>query len=686
VTEDDSPPPSPDRAGLLGLLIGSVALAVAYYTSARIGLTLATVGGSVTLIWPPVGLAVAALFRGGYRYAPGAFVGAFAVSLELLPAGVAAGVAAGNTAGAVATAALLRRLRLDPGFRTLTDAGRLLAAALVGTAVSAANGAVWVCGPGGGGWDRLGAAFVTWWAGDVGGVLVAAPAVLAWGRGRLGRGAAASVVGMGGLCVVVFTDLLPDARWCMPLTFLPYFLAARSAAAHRAGPATAEVLVLAVAAVWANQAGTGAARYVEPGSRPFILWGYLVSVSGLVLVVAGLMAERDRADRLVRSSEAEYRALVEDNPALICRFRATGAVTFANETARLALGPAVAPGRCFFRATGLADDPAALDRVRRLRFEDPAVTVEARAVGAGGPDRWLRWTVRVVDLTGAFVECHAVGLDVTDQKRAEADRRAVEGHAVQAQRLEAVGVLAAGIAHEFNNLLTGVLGNAELARMTVPPGDPVVEHLDAIAAGAERAAELTRQLMAYAGKAPLARGPVDLNELVRGSAAVLAVAVPKWCRVRVETEDAVPLVTADERLVRQVLLNLVTNAGEAVTDGGAVTVRVGQGFYDPVDGGWVGATPGMARGWYARLEVEDTGCGMPPDVQARLFEPFFTTKFPGRGLGLPAVLGVARDHGGAVRVTSAVGRGTTVTVLFPPLPADPTAGHTWHPEATAAVG
>jgi signal transduction histidine kinase/CheY-like chemotaxis protein len=257
---------------------------------------------------------------------------------------------------------------------------------------------------------------------------------------------------------------------------------------------------------------------------------------------------------------------------------------------------------------------------------------------------------------------------------AAAERRAVEG-----QRLEALGVLAGGVAHDFNNILAGIQGHAELAAGPLPDGHPARPHLATVAAATARAAGLTRQLLAYAGKGRLAPRPVAVNEVVRQTAELLRVTVPRTVEVRLDLADGLPAVTADESQLHQVVMNLVLNAGEAIGDAPG-TVTVATAAREVTADELHAAPPGgpAAAGRHVVLTVSDTGCGMTDEVKARLFDPFYTTKSAGRGLGLSAVLGIVRGHGGAIRVDTRPRAGTRFTVL---LPASPGAAPLPPPEA-----
>lgn len=254
-----------------------------------------------------------------------------------------------------------------------------------------------------------------------------------------------------------------------------------------------------------------------------------------------------------------------------------------------------------------------------------------------------------------------VAFDVTEQRR-------TEEALAQLEKMESLGVLAGGVAHDFNNLLVAILGNASLARNQIPPDSPAQELLQEIHLAAQRAAELSRQMLAYAGKARISPERLDLNELLQDLEPLLQSAVRQSASLRLDLSPEPALVRADPTQLRQVVMNLVLNAADAMEDGyGSIVVRTGSRHLTASE--LRRAVLGIDRepGRYALLEVADTGRGMEPAILSRIFDPFFTTKFTGRGLGLAAVLGIVRAHNGAIFVESAPGRGTTFTVVLPEL-------------------
>jgi len=256
--------------------------------------------------------------------------------------------------------------------------------------------------------------------------------------------------------------------------------------------------------------------------------------------------------------------------------------------------------------------------------------------------------------------------DVTRDKTDSDERRAMETRLRHAQKLESLGALAGGIAHDFNNLLVGVLGNADLALTMLPRHSDVRPLVDDIKEASHRAADLCRQMLAFSGRGRFIVAPIDLTTLLHDMTPILEASVSKRARLERKTEHALPLIEADAAQIRQVVVNLLTNASEALSpEGGVITLATGLMFGDRMTLDALNAEPKLPEGPYVFLEVADTGSGMDLATRERMFEPFFSTKFTGRGLGLAAVLGIVRAHHGAIRVDSNPGRGTSVRILFP---------------------
>jgi len=277
------------------------------------------------------------------------------------------------------------------------------------------------------------------------------------------------------------------------------------------------------------------------------------------------------------------------------------------------------------------------------------------------PDGSLRWIfARGQPFAEADRPVRIVGVaqDITHRRLAEeADRHR--------QKLESLGILAGGIAHDFNNLLTGILGNASLLLESASENSFEHQSLENLVGAAERAAELTRQMLAYSGRGKFVNWPISIGDEAREIATLVRASIPKHVRVQFDLEDGAPQVEGDKSQIQQLLMNLVINAAEAIgPEGGTVRIsthcerlaKTTSGFYPAED---------LPAGNYLVLEVHDDGHGMTEATRARIFDPFFTTKFTGRGLGLAAVLGIVRGHRGGITVDSAPGAGTTFRIYLP---------------------
>jgi PAS domain S-box-containing protein len=267
----------------------------------------------------------------------------------------------------------------------------------------------------------------------------------------------------------------------------------------------------------------------------------------------------------------------------------------------------------------------------------------------------------ILDETGAPTGAVQIVRDMTERRRLEEQFR-------EGQKFETIGTLAAGVAHDFNNLLTSVMGNASLVLSYLPSDSKLRDKLDDIVRSSQRAADLTRQLLAYSGKGRHFMQRIELSNLARQIENLVEAAVPKKVTLEMRLARELPEIEADVNQIQQVVLNLVSNAAEAIgEDAGTIAISTGSDHHS------------------VYLEVRDTGCGMDPDTKARMFDPFFTTKFTGRGLGLAAVAGIVRSHKGNIQVTSAPGEGSIFRVSFPQVEEPAPAVHR-SPEAATLTG
>ena len=297
--------------------------------------------------------------------------------------------------------------------------------------------------------------------------------------------------------------------------------------------------------------------------------------------------------------------------------------------------------------------------LRRLRQGESVHHFEAVRVRKDNQQIFVSVTISPIkNKEGEMTGISHIARDVSEQKVLERQR--------QSQRLESLGLLAGGIAHDFNNLLTGILGNASLIAEGLTPSDPNYQYLQDLTKSAEKAAELTMQLLAYAGKGRFIIAPLDLSELVTDINKLIGASIPKTVTVRLELEKGLPAIEGDRNQLQQLVMNLIINASEAIgEERGTIIVRTGMQQVKDVDVQLAVDGTTINPGAYIYLEVRDDGCGMDAATAAQIFEPFFTTKFTGRGLGLSAALGIMKAHKGAIRLYSASGMGSTFKVFFP---------------------
>ncbi len=424
----------------------------------------------------------------------------------------------------------------------------------------------------------------------------------------------------------------------------------------------------------------------------------LVLAGGLLLTLGllSLIAARRRADHrrseerervALETSERLYREMVERIDAVLVQYGPDGSIRY------------VSPGVTRISGWSPSELKASTDFRRRIVHPDdaPVMTrfIDARARGDTSPledvfriihrdgslrTLLFRQTGRV-DSAGRVICWDGIVLDITERQRLEASLAESEERFRRAQKIESLGALAGGIAHDFNNLLLAILLSTDLAQRTAGGATVLEEHLDRIRAAGQRGSELCRQLLAYAGASRTDRRSADLNAILRDVTPLARLSALDPAVLALDTGPDLPPVFADPSQISQVALNLIINAVESLPGGqGQVTIRTRAASLSADDIRSLHGGDSMSPGTFVVLEVEDTGGGMDVTTLSRIFEPFFTTKFAGRGLGLSAVLGIVRSHGGGISVRSRPGSGTTFTVYLPAANVPPA------PEPAATVG
>jgi PAS domain S-box-containing protein len=408
----------------------------------------------------------------------------------------------------------------------------------------------------------------------------------------------------------------------------------------------------------------GEVRHLAVSATQFVFGGMACSLLSAIDITDRLLAEQE-----LRASEERFRNLVETVPVGIWVWDGTD-VTMVNAALERLLGYSreQITTRDFLGTHMHPDDRALIrERGRRRMAGEPVDPphVEIRIVNADGKTLTFELWSAIVEVDGKRVWFNSV-IDLTERRAAEAERLRIDQQIQQTQKLESLGILAGGIAHDFNNLLVAILGNAGLALMELPPESPARQTVQAIETAAQRAADLTRQMLAYSGKGKFVIEPLNLSRIVEEMAHLLEVSVSKRAVLKYHFAPDIPAIEGDATQVRQVIMNLITNASDAIgSRSGVISISTGMQYADRAYLAESYLDSDLPDGDYVYIEVADSGEGMDEDTRSRIFDPFFTTKFTGRGLGLAAVLGIVRGHHAAIKVYSEPGRGTTFKVLFP---------------------
>ena len=420
------------------------------------------------------------------------------------------------------------------------------------------------------------------------------------------------------------------------------------------------------------------------------------------------ITQRKRTEQALQESEKLYRHLVEHASDIIYRTDFNGRFTLFNSVAKKLLGYADEEliGRPYLDL--IRPDFRGIVRRfyrRQLARRLSHTYLEFPAIAANGTEVWFGQNVEMIEEDGRVAGFQAITRDITAQRRSEERmrsareelecrvkertaeleqanellrremaerqreekaRRSLEAQIQHTQRLESLGLLAGGIAHDFNNLLAVIMGRAGLALDEIPGNSIARSSIEEVISASKTAAQLTQQMLAYSGRGRFTIEMIDMSRLIEDVTRLLAALISKKAMLRLNLSPDLPAVEGDPAQLRQVVINLLTNASDALEERSG-TIQVSTGAQHVREGELLSVLPGrtLPAGGYVFVEVIDTGCGMDRSTIDRIFDPFFTTKFTGRGLGLAAVQGIVRGHQGALRVESEPGRGTTFRILLP---------------------
>ncbi|HKE28757.1 MAG TPA: MASE1 domain-containing protein [Bryobacteraceae bacterium] len=643
-------------------------VAILYYLTGRLGRMAAPPPGIATVVWPPSGVALAALMILGNRVWPGIWLGAFLSNnwavlqmgglhdvVTFLLTGI--GIDTGATLQALAGATMLRRFVPSGNpferFRdSLIFVAVALSVSLIGSGVGVASLSLGGYLP----WSAASPRWWTWWIGEAGGLLVTVPLVVVWwypGQPLRNRArwleALLLLIGIAAFSTMIFVWWHPsrDARYPADLLLLPMVAWVAYRFTMREASLIAP-LVLAIA-LWGTLHGGGPYRGATPFSTLPVIQGFIGILSMLSITIGAVITERKHTGDALRESEHWLRESQRisriGSYVLDCVLGRWTSSETLDEILGIDRGYPHDVG-------GLAALVHADDRDAVMKQMCPDSLKEERRVCrefrvVRPADGGVRWVLCQGALAGGGDDLASklagTMLDITE-------RRNMEAQLLQAQKMESIGRLAGGVAHDFNNLLTVINGYGELVLSRMPQESPLYPQVQEIRKAGERAGELTRQLLAFGRKQVLQPKVVNLNDIVRDSDKMLRRVIGEDIELVSVLDPALRPVEADPVQLHQVILNLAANARDAMPDGGRLTIETAN-----------------TRAGAVSLTVRDTGHGMDAATMEHAFEPFFTTKDVGKGtgLGLATVYGIVQQSAGQISVRSEPGRGAAFTVHLP---------------------
>jgi PAS domain S-box-containing protein len=677
-----SPTATVRRDGSLWLL-----LAATYAIAAKLGLALAFVNASATAVWPPTGIALAAVLIYGWRRAwPGIFLGAFLAN-ETTAGSVATSlaIAAGNTSEALLGASLVNRFANG---RAAFDKGRtfflfVLLAGLLSTTVSATVGVTSLALAGFASWATYGFVWLTWWLGDAAGAIVVTPAVVLWWLNpRVAWSRVQFVEAFLLLLALVISGWIIFFKVTYPLGFLCVPLCVWAGFRFGQREAATATCLLSVIAVWGTVRGLGSLGNHSPHEALPLLQVFMGVTTMAGITIGAAVEERKQAEAQVRSLNIDLEQLVRNRTAGLMRalddlttsearleeaqevahtgsWESTPAdnrVWWSRELHRM-YGIEQASYQAFFEVVHPDDRARVHDLAQRAMEDHQPFEYEHRIVRPDGEVRTIHGRGRVVHEDGRVARIIGTAQDVTERKR-------IEAQLLLAQKREVLGRLISGVAHDFNNLLTAIGGYTDLVLESLDETSPHWPELQEIRKASARATALTRQLLEFGQRQMLEPQVINVNVVIEAVDTMLRRLIGDNIIVSTALAPDLHGIRADAGHIEQILVNLAVNARDAMPKGGQLTLETKNVMLDGQYGGSKPAHP--AVGPYVALTVSDTGCGMDDLVKAHLFEPFFTTKRgQGTGLGLATVYNIVKRSGGYVWVYSEPNRGTTFKVYLP---------------------
>jgi PAS domain S-box-containing protein len=378
--------------------------------------------------------------------------------------------------------------------------------------------------------------------------------------------------------------------------------------------------------------------------------------------------ERKHAEDALREGEKRYRAVVEDMPAMICRFMPDGLLTFVNSyyCSFFMKYKEELIGQNFFDFIPEDEKEKVKKIFRSMNRKRPTVVQEYQVVEQDGNRSWQEWTYRALfDEHDQLMEYQAIGRDITEQKVAQDERNKLERQLYQAQKIEAIGTLAGGIAHDFNNILSAVIGHSELAMLYLPKKSKAKQNLKKILNSAYRARKLVNLIQTISLEGEAEPKPVQIHLIVNEALRLLRASLPATIDIHQSIAIESDTVLCDPGHIHQVVMNLCANAQYAMREnGGTLSLTLAP---EDINSRTAAKYPDLHPGPYVKLTVSDTGYGMDRSTIERIFDPYFTTKEidMGTGLGLAVVHGIVKSYGGKINASSQPGKGTTFEILLP---------------------